>query len=71
MPEIEFSECPHCGGYGVRDNGDNCITCGGSGTGGLHSTNGCIGSGELMYEKSTGRLISAKELADLMKEKAK
>lgn len=43
--EIEFRVCPNCSGYGVRDNGKNCKTCGGSGSGGLHSTNGCIGSG--------------------------
>ncbi|MCZ4340145.1 hypothetical protein O4H52_00905 [Sphingomonadaceae bacterium G21617-S1] len=35
--QIDFRECPHCGGYGVRDNGDNCRTCGGVGRGGLRS----------------------------------
>lgn len=60
--EIDFRECPDCGGYGVRDNGRNCKTCGGVGAGGLNSPPGsCIGSGEIMVEKGTRRIISRDE----------
>jgi hypothetical protein len=65
LPEIEFRECPHCHGYGVRDNGINCLTCGGRGRGGLRGQ-GQIGSGELMYDKATGRRISAREYAEMV-----
>ena len=61
MSEHEFRECPHCGGYGVRDNGRNCVTCGGSGSGGLRSQDGVIGSGEIIVEKATGRIIPSRE----------
>lgn len=67
MPDIEFRTCPHCAGYGVRDNGQNCTTCGGKGRGGLLG-NGTIGSGEVMYDKATGRRITAAELAKMVKE---
>jgi hypothetical protein len=60
--EIEFRTCPLCSGYGVLDSGRNCRECGGSGTGGLRSTNGIIGSGELMFDKATGRRITYEEL---------
>ncbi len=62
--EVEFRTCPICSGYGVLDNGRNCKECGGSGTGGLSSTNGCIGSGEIMFEKGTRRRVSSRELAE-------
>lgn len=29
--ELRLSECPMCGGYGIRDNGKTCKTCGGCG----------------------------------------
>lgn len=60
--EIEFRVCPHCSGYGVRDNGKNCKTCGGVGSGGLSS--GGIGSGEIMIDKKTRRHITMKEFND-------
>jgi hypothetical protein len=67
VTNIDFRQCPHCGGYGVRDNGDNCTTCGGIGRGGLNSPAGsCIGSGELMYEAGTGRQISHAEFMDIV-----
>lgn len=60
---IDFRECPDCGGYGVRDNGDNCTTCGGIGRGGLNSGPGhCIGSGELIVDRETRRVLSHDEL---------
>lgn len=66
--DIEFRECPRCGGYGVRDNGDNCVTCGGVGKGGVyplekaHLARGNIaGSGDIMVERGTGRVISLEE----------
>ncbi|HEV7298713.1 MAG TPA: hypothetical protein VGN72_05050 [Tepidisphaeraceae bacterium] len=63
---IEFRECPHCGGYGVRDNGDNCVTCGGVGTGGLRSGPGSnIGSGDIMFDRDSGRYIDAAELVEM------
>lgn len=61
MSEFDFRECPSCGGYGVRDNGKNCVTCGGSGSNGLRSTDGIIGSGEVIIEVATGRRVSQKE----------
>ena len=61
MSKYDFRECPSCGGYGVRDNGRNCKTCGGSGSGGLRSGNGRIGSGEIIIEKETGRIVSPAE----------
>ena len=67
MTENTFNECRRCAGYGVRDNGNNCTNCGGSGTGGLHSTNGCIGSGEVITETATGRVVPISEFATLMK----
>lgn len=62
--EIDFRTCPNCNGYGVRDNGKNCVTCGGVGSGGLHSTDGRIGSGEIMIDKKTGRQVTLKEFTD-------
>ena len=67
MSEFTFRDCPRCGTYGVRDNGQNCTNCGGSGTGGLHSRDGCIGSGEIIIETATGRQISHAEFARRMK----
>ncbi len=64
MADIEFRTCPRCAGYGVRDNGQNCTTCGGKGRGGLRG--GTIGSGELMYDKASGRRVTAIELAKIM-----
>lgn len=61
--EFDFRECPQCGGYGVRDNGDNCVTCGGHGRGGLRSSDGVIGSGEIIMERGTGRIVSREEFA--------
>jgi len=59
---VDFRECPDCGGYGVRDNGDNCVTCGGVGRGGLSSPPGsCIGSGELIIDKATRLPLSHAE----------
>lgn len=66
--EIEFRECPHCHGYGVRDSGKNCETCGGVGSGGLSS--GGIGSGEIMVDKKTRRQISIRELNEYHAAKA-
>ena len=66
FPNIEFRTCPHCAGYGVRDNGKNCITCGGKGGGGLNG--GGIGSGEVMYDKTTGRRITTAALMKLARE---
>lgn len=69
--EIDFRECPHCGGYGVRDNGDNCVTCGGVGGGGLRGglfsgPGSIIGSGEIMVERGTGRIVSLAEFNEAM-----
>lgn len=61
QPEYEFRECPHCGGYGIRDNGRNCVTCGGSGTHGLRSRDGVIGSGEIIIERASGRIVPYSE----------
>jgi len=66
MTEYTFKECTRCAGYGVRDNGHNCTNCGGSGTGGLNSTDGCIGSGEVIVESATGRVVPHAEFAALM-----
>jgi hypothetical protein len=61
---IEFRQCPHCAGYGVHDNGDNCRTCGGIGRGGLRSPpDSIIGRGEIMIERGTGRIVSSAEFA--------
>ena len=64
---IEFRTCPKCNGYGVRDNGNNCVTCGGVGTGGLLG-DGTIGSGEVMFDSETGERVTVKQL---LKRKAK
>lgn len=61
--DIEFRVCPDCKGYGVLDNGNNCVTCGGCGKGGLLG-GGDIGSGEIMIDRATGRQIT---VADLIK----
>jgi hypothetical protein len=61
MSDYDFRTCPRCAGYGVRDNGRNCTNCGGSGSGGLNSTEGCIGSGDVIIERATGRQISHAE----------
>jgi hypothetical protein len=57
---------PHCHGYGVRDDGQNCVTCGGVGSGGLLGK-GTIGSGEIMFDRETGRHIAAAELVEQAK----
>ncbi|MFA5525786.1 MAG: hypothetical protein WC992_03080 [Acholeplasmataceae bacterium] len=62
---IEFRTCPKCNGYGVLDSGKNCINCGGRGRGGLNSTDGCIGSGEVMFDTLTGRRVTAAELVKM------
>jgi len=67
MTDYTFRECPLCGGYGVRDNGVNCTNCGGSGTGGLYSENGCIGSGDIIIETATGRQITHEEFSKRMR----
>lgn len=69
MSEYDFRTCPRCNGYGVLDSGQNCKNCGGSGTNGLRSTDGCIGSGEIIIEKATGRQITHAEFAKRIKEK--
>lgn len=66
MVEYIFRDCPRCHTYGVLDNGDNCTNCGGHGTGGLFSTDGCIGSGEIIIEAATGRQVSHEEFAKRM-----
>jgi RecJ-like exonuclease len=70
MSEYDFRTCPHCAGYGVRDNGNNCTTCGGKGRGGLFTEKGVIGSGEIIIEKATGRQISHAEFVRRVKAKA-
>jgi hypothetical protein len=67
--QVEFRECPSCGGYGVRDNGQNCRTCGGVGSGGLRS--GGIGSGEIMIDKVTRRQITLAEFTEYHARKSK
>lgn len=57
--DFDFQTCPRCNGYGVRDSGANCTTCGGKGRGGLAS--GRIGSGDIIIEKATGRPVSLAE----------
>ena len=69
LSEYTFRACIPCAGYGVKDNGQNCTNCGGSGTGGLHSVDGCIGSGEVIVETATGRFISLAEFTERMKAK--
>ena len=61
--DIEFKTCPDCFGYGVLDSGRNCKTCGGKGSGGLNSADGCIGSGEVMYDRKTGLRVTAPDLS--------
>lgn len=68
MSDYDFRTCPRCAGYGVRDNGDNCTNCGGSGTGGLDSTDGCIGSGDIIIDRATGHQISGADFLARMKE---
>ncbi len=66
MADIDFRECPYCGGYGVRDNGDNCVTCGGVGRGGLRSPPGSIiGSGEIMVDRQTRRILTREEFMQI------
>jgi hypothetical protein len=67
FPEIDFRECPRCHGYGVLDSGVNCRNCGGNGRGGLLNPDATIGSGEVMYDKKTGRRITHKEFYELVK----
>lgn len=64
--EYVFLECPRCAGYGVRDNGMNCTNCGGSGAGGLDSRDGVIGSGDIILERGSGRVIPYAEFAARM-----
>jgi hypothetical protein len=67
MIAFDFRECPNCGGYGVRDNGANCVTCGGVGRGGLRSPPGsCIGSGEIIVDRETRRVVSRAEFYEAM-----
>lgn len=56
---FRFLTCPKCNGYGVRDNGRNCSSCGGVGSGGLQS--GRIGSGEIIVDVTTGQKVSLKD----------
>jgi len=51
--KIEFKECPLCNGYGITDSGRKCRECN--------------GSGELMFDKETGRQITHKELIQIAK----
>lgn len=57
--EFDFRTCPSCHGYGILDDGKNCAICGGKGRGGLRS--GKIGSGEIIVDKATGRIVSLDE----------
>lgn len=66
MSDYDFRICPRCNGYGIRDNGDNCTNCGGKGTNGLRSTDGVIGSGEIIIERATGRQVTHAEFARRM-----
>lgn len=52
MP-IDFRECPVCNGYGIKDNGETCKEC--------------KGSGERMFDRETGRQITHKELIKMSK----
>ena len=63
MSDFDFRTCPRCNGYGVLDSGRNCANCGGKGSGGLRSTDGVIGSGEVIIERSTGRQVPLAEFA--------
>lgn len=63
MSDYDFRTCPRCNGYGVRDDGRNCANCGGVGTVGLRSTDGVIGSGEIIIERATGKQITHAEFA--------
>jgi DnaJ-class molecular chaperone len=69
MSDFDFRTCPRCNGYGIRDNGHNCTNCGGSGTHGLRSKDGVIGSGEIIIDRKTGRQISHAEFAKRITEK--
>ena len=60
-PEFNFRECPRCSGYGVRDSGANGRTCGGRGRAG--SRTGGLGSGEIIIETATGRVVPPGEFA--------
>lgn len=53
---LDFKECPLCHGYGVLDDGRNCKECGGHGRGPAGR-----GSGELLYDKETGRRVTVEE----------
>jgi hypothetical protein len=64
MSEFDFRICPKCNGFGVRDTGRNCKNCGGSGSHGLHSTDGVIGSGEIIIERATGRTLTVREFLE-------
>ena len=66
LPKIVFRTCPECHGYGVRDSGKNCTTCGGNGRGGLLGS-GTIGSGEIMLNEQTGERVTAAQLARMLK----
>ena len=63
MSEYDFRTCPRCNGYGTLDSGHNCANCGGSGTHGLRSRDGVIGSGEIIIDRTTGKQISHSEFA--------
>jgi hypothetical protein len=68
MSAYDFRECPRCSGYGILDSGYNCTNCGGSGTHGLRSQDGVIGSGEIIIDRATGCQISHAEFAERMKQ---
>jgi len=63
MNQYDFKTCPKCSGYGILDSGKNCVMCGGKGTNGLRSKDGVIGSGEIIIERATGRLVSHAEFS--------
>lgn len=63
MSEYDFRTCPRCNGFGILDIGHNCTNCGGSGTHGLRSKDGMIGSGEIIIDRSTGRQVTYAEFA--------
>lgn len=71
MSEYEFRECPRCHGYGILDDSSNCTNCGGSGTHGLRSQDGVIGSGEIIIERATERQISHAEFAERMQKRGR
>ena len=49
MKNILFRECPKCHSYGILDSGKSCKFCN--------------GSGEIMFDKETGKRITLKMFA--------